>query len=364
MSVLVDTRPTAPRSRRAPRVAVLVPAHDEEGQIAATIESLLAQTRTPWDVVVVCDNCSDRTEEVARRYPVRVLSTVGNTHRKAGALNQALDVLLPELEPHDAVLVMDADSVLAPGFVEHAVERLAQGDVSAVGGTFTGQDGGGLVGMFQRNEYARYARDVARLKGKVLVLTGTATVFAVSALLDVREARRTGRLPGREARVYDTRVLTEDNELTLAMLHLGHRIVSPKPCRLTTEVMPTWADLARQRLRWKRGALENLVDYGWTRVTLSYWGRQLLSLVGVLVTFTYLVSVLVALAAGGMTLHPLWLLVSVVFVAERVVTVRSRGPRQMLLASLVVVEMVYDVFLQAVQARAFFDAALSRERNW
>ena len=37
---------------------------------------------------------------------------------------------------------------------------------------------------------------------------------------------------------------------------------------------------------------------------------------------------------------------------------RARGWRQMLLASLLVVEMVFDVFLQAVQARAFAEAAL------
>jgi cellulose synthase/poly-beta-1,6-N-acetylglucosamine synthase-like glycosyltransferase len=314
--------------------------------------------------VVVSDNCTDRTAEIAARYPVQVVETVGNTSRKAGALNQAFAQLLPDLDPDDAVLVMDADSVLSGGFLEHAAARLDRGDVSAVGGTFTGQPGGGLVGMFQRNEYARYARDVGRLKGKVLVLTGTATVFRVGALLDVVAARRDGRLPGTHAQVYDTRVLTEDNELTLALLHLGHRIVSPKPCRLTTEVMPTWRSLAQQRLRWKRGALENLVDYGWTPVTRRYWGRQALSFLGVLVTFVYLLSLLVDALVGGVTLAPLWLAVTLIFVVERVVTVRARGPAQMMLAALLVVEMLYDVFLQAVQARAFADAALHRERTW
>ncbi len=248
------------------RVVALVPSHNEQGQIAATIVSLLAQSRRPDEIVVICDNCTDRTAEIARSYPVRVLETVGNSAKKAGALNQALETVLPQLRPQDAVLVMDADSVLEAGFLGTAMTRLAKGDVSAVGGTFTGQPGGGLVGMFQRNEYARYARDVGRLKGKVLVLvlTGTATVFRVSVLLEVQAARAQGCLPGGAARIYDTRVLTEDNELTLALLHLGHSIISPQGCRLTTEVMPTWRALARQRLRWKRGALENLTDYGWT----------------------------------------------------------------------------------------------------
>jgi cellulose synthase/poly-beta-1,6-N-acetylglucosamine synthase-like glycosyltransferase len=364
-SRLQDRADLSQVERSVARVHVLVPAHDEEGQIAATIESLLAQSRPPDEIVVVCDNCTDGTARIAAGYPVRVVHTVGNTSKKAGALNQALEVLLPDLHPDDAVLVMDADSALDPDFLATAVARLAVGDVSAVGGTFTGQPGGGLVGMFQRNEYARYARDVGRRKGQVLVLTGTATVFRASVLSEVRQARTDGRLPGAAGLVYDTRVLTEDNELTLALLHLGHRIVSPQGCRLTTEVMPTWRALAQQRLRWKRGALENLADYGWTPVTRSYWGRQLLSLVGVVVTFVYVATILASLLLdGGIVVRPLWLAVTVVFVVERVVTVRSRGPAQMLLSSVLVVEMAFDLFLQAVQARAFSDALLRRERRW
>ena len=342
-----------------------VPSHNEEVQIAATIESLLQQTRPPDDILVICDNCTDSTADIARGYAVRVLETVGNRHKKAGALNQALEGLLAQLDDDDAILVMDADSALEGRFLETAVERLSLGDVSAVGGTFTGQPGGGLVGMFQRNEYARYARDVGRLQGRVLVLTGTATVFRVSVLREVREARSLGLLPGEPGQVYDTRVLTEDNELTLALLHLGHRIISPMGCRLTTEVMPTWGALAQQRLRWKRGALENLTDYGWTSVTRSYWGRRLLSFLGVVVTFLYLASVAWSLLVdGALHLQPLWLAVTAIFMVERVVTVRSRGLLQMLISSVLVVEMVFDVFLQGVQARAFLDSALRRERTW
>ena len=70
-------------------VVCLVPAHNEEEQIAATIESLLAQT-IPVKIIVSADNCTDRTVEIARSYPgVIVRQTVENSHKKAGALNQA-----------------------------------------------------------------------------------------------------------------------------------------------------------------------------------------------------------------------------------------------------------------------------------
>ena len=194
-------------------------------------------------------------------------------------LNQALEHLLPQLCDEDAVLVMNADSVLAPTFTREAARRLGEG-VGGVGGVFTGRPGGGFVGMLQRNEYARYARDTARLKGKVLVLTGTATLFSARTLRRVVRARAEGLLPGGSAQVYNTSVLTEDNQLTLALLHLGYKVVSSKGCRLTTEVMESWRDLYRQELRWKRGAIENLRDYGLTRVTARYWGRQFFTLLG------------------------------------------------------------------------------------
>ncbi|GGX19865.1 hypothetical protein GCM10010383_57490 [Streptomyces lomondensis] len=57
---------------------------------------------------------------------------------------------------------------------------MAQG-YGAVGGNFRGRSGGRLCGAFQRNEYARYARDTAHKRGKVLCLTGTACLFRAGA---------------------------------------------------------------------------------------------------------------------------------------------------------------------------------------
>jgi cellulose synthase/poly-beta-1,6-N-acetylglucosamine synthase-like glycosyltransferase len=227
------------------QVVVLVPAHNEEGCIAGTLRSLAGQTRRPDRIVVVADNCTDATADISKASGAEVFETVGNTHKKAGALNQVLDGLVALLDGNDAVLVMDADSELNPRWVEQAETRLDKG-YSACGGVFTGRSGGRMVGMLQRNEFARYMRDVRRRNGKTLVLTGTATLFKVAVLRDVIEARRAGRLPG-EAHVYDVKVLTEDNELTLALLHLGHKIIAPAECHLTTEVMESWGDLHRQR---------------------------------------------------------------------------------------------------------------------
>jgi glycosyltransferase involved in cell wall biosynthesis len=138
-------------------VVALLPAHNEEDEIEAAICSLRQQKSSPDLIVVIADNCTDGTREKAEAAGAFVFETVGNVHKKAGALNQVLDLLLPKLRDEDAVLVMDADSRLAPTFLAEALRRLRNG-VGGVGGVFTGRSGGGFVGMLQRNEYARYAR--------------------------------------------------------------------------------------------------------------------------------------------------------------------------------------------------------------
>ena len=64
------------------RLTVLVPAHDEAQTIGATLESLWGQTRPPDKVVVVADNCTDDTADLARRDGAEVFTTVGNTRQE------------------------------------------------------------------------------------------------------------------------------------------------------------------------------------------------------------------------------------------------------------------------------------------
>ena len=187
------------------RLTALVPAHDEALTIAATLESLWGQTRPPDRIVVVADNCTDDTAEIARAARRRGLHHRRNTDKKAGALNQALSGLFDHIDTRDVVMVMDADSVLVPEFLETAMERLeADPDLMAVGGVFYGERGSGLVGQLQRNEYTRYQRYISRRLGKVFVLTGTASLFRTYALKAVADSRGE-LLPRRPGRTCTTR---------------------------------------------------------------------------------------------------------------------------------------------------------------
>ena len=346
-------------------VTVLVPAHNEAGCIAETLASLLSQSHRPERVIVVADNCSDATEDIALALGVEVFRSVGNTRKKAGALNQALSELLPTQGENELVMVMDADTTLDDGFLEAAVRRMTDDRaLMAIGGLFYGEQGKGLLGQFQRNEYVRYAREIKRRRGRVFVLTGTASLFRPRALRTVAEQRGHG-LPGVPGDVYDTIALTEDNELTLALKSLGALMISPPECTVVTEVMPTWKALWVQRLRWQRGALENLGAYGLTPQTFRYWAQQLGIGYGVIALSSYLLLlVLMMVSLDHWVWFPFWLGIGAVFGVERLVTVWRGGPAARILGATLLPELVFAMVLNAVYLKGIIDIALARTARW
>ncbi|MBO1333965.1 glycosyltransferase family 2 protein [Streptomyces sp. VRA16 Mangrove soil] len=346
-------------------LVAVVPAHDEQDRIVATLAGLYRQSLRPDRIVVVADNCSDSTARIADYCGAEVFVPTDNRDKKAGALNQALGPVLDSLDDDAYVLVQDADTVLNPEFVRCAVDAFEEDEtVGAVGGIFYGEQGGGLLGMLQRMEYQRYALEIRRKKNEAVVLTGTGTLFRARVLRQVREARLAGTIGGGDS-YYSLASLTEDDEMTKAVKTLGHRTVSPDGCWLVTEVMPSVGKLWHQRLRWQRGALENLRDYGWTPVTRKYFFQQFMLGVGALALFLYAVFAVLNLEVNGWQgFSPFWTAIMLIFVTERTLTVRRLGWRASLLAAPLLPELLYDVFRQAVFVRSLIDLVLRREARW
>ena len=102
-----------PPKVKTAKIVVVVPAHNEEESIGRTIKALLSQTRQPDRIVIVADNCSDRTVQIARSFGrrVTVIETVGNRDRKVGALRTAWQQYVAF--GYDYMLGVDADTVLS-----------------------------------------------------------------------------------------------------------------------------------------------------------------------------------------------------------------------------------------------------------
>jgi cellulose synthase/poly-beta-1,6-N-acetylglucosamine synthase-like glycosyltransferase len=116
-------------STKRNRFAILVPAHNEELLISRLCKSLL-QIRYPREchgIFIIADNCSDRTVEICKTFPVEVL--IRNEPSREGkgfALHWALEQI--SLEPFDAVLIVDADNVVDKLVLRELNQLINQGE--------------------------------------------------------------------------------------------------------------------------------------------------------------------------------------------------------------------------------------------
>lgn len=98
-------------------VTAIVPAHNEGANIEATIKALKQQVRK---VIVACDHCTDDTYQKSIQAGAVAFETVDNQHRKAGALNQALENYVDWQLPDQYIFICDAETVIADDWIERA----------------------------------------------------------------------------------------------------------------------------------------------------------------------------------------------------------------------------------------------------
>jgi cellulose synthase/poly-beta-1,6-N-acetylglucosamine synthase-like glycosyltransferase len=104
-------------SQRRPRVAVVMPAHDEAFTIGETIRALFPQLEDGDRLLVVADNCSDETASVAAAHGARVIvRTDARLRGKGYALDFGMRHL--DLDPPEVVMIVDADCRVGDGAID------------------------------------------------------------------------------------------------------------------------------------------------------------------------------------------------------------------------------------------------------
>ncbi len=358
-----------PRHARHRVVTALVPAHNEEADIARTVACLQQQQLAPDRILVIADNCTDATAAVAAKAGADVYTTSGNTLMKAGALNQVLEQLIPVSADQDLILIVDADTVITSNFTAEAAARFeAEPRFGGLSGIYDGKPGGGFVGWCQRNEFARWGFDARQQNGKAICLSGAASVFTVGALRAIKAARVCGELGGGSS-FYATDNFTEDFELTQALLHYGFRIQNMMSVTITTAVKPSWAALHVQRLRWNRGITETLLAYGLTRHTRSMWTKWCIyvaSVISIPLSF-FLISYRFASGEGWQlnAWMALWIAVaSIISLYKSVTVIKTRGARSALVAAVLLPEVIYDSFLHITFLHSLAQVIRGSGKNW
>lgn len=97
-----------------PHISIIIPAHNEENYLAKTLQSIQQQTRQDYEVLVVVNGCTDKTEDIVRKIKddkIRVLSLAKpnvSRARNYGAGKAKGDILV----------FLDADTLVEPDLVE------------------------------------------------------------------------------------------------------------------------------------------------------------------------------------------------------------------------------------------------------
>ena len=238
--IAAGLRPITSRAASGePSIAILIPAHDEAGGITATVAAIRAVQKAAR-ILVVADNCTDDTADVARRAGADVIERADSERRGKGyALAFGRDTLMAD--PPDAVCILDADCV-PHGDTIARIAGLAVSlgrPIQAINlvDPPTGADAMGRVSTFAfRVKNLVRQRGLQRLTG-TCVLTGTGMAFPWALFRDAPLA---------------TADSVEDLALGLRFVMQG---TAPILCddTLVTSLSPPPGAAVAQRTRWEHG---------------------------------------------------------------------------------------------------------------
>jgi peptidoglycan-N-acetylglucosamine deacetylase len=232
-----------------PKVAVLIPAYNEEKVIVRTVQAVLDSDYPDLRVIVIDDGSSDRTLEVARAAFAedaacgRVIILTKLNSGKAEALNFGLQHLRDE----EIFVGIDADTVIAPNAISRLVPHFLNPKVAAVAGNAKVGNRINLWTRWQALEYItsqNFERRALNTLGAVSVVPGAIGAWRTSAV--------------REAGGYHTDTVAEDADLTMALLRRGYRVEYEDLALAYTEAPINANGLMRQRFRWSFGILQSV----------------------------------------------------------------------------------------------------------
>jgi hypothetical protein len=232
-------RPRPARAPRGVRLAVVVPAHDEEAGIETTVVSLRAAGATP---IVVADNCSDATADRARGAGATVWERRDEERRGKGhALAWAFDRVLRELPETEGIAVVDADCTASPNLVEAMSTRIAAG-ARAVQASYVvanPEDSAASAARFAGFALVNHVRPLGRSAlGLSCGLLGTGMAF------DVRLLRE---------QPWGAFGVTEDSEYHLRLVSAGERVEFAPEAWVASPMPVSLAAADVQRERWESG---------------------------------------------------------------------------------------------------------------
>ena len=120
-------------SKNFPTISIIVPAHNEEAYLDATLNALNRQDYPECEIVVVANGCTDHTAEVAERKCHRLVTL----EQKGLGISRNLGA---RMATGELLIFLDADTILEPHALRIIAEQFTEGDA---GGKLKGQPDSG-----------------------------------------------------------------------------------------------------------------------------------------------------------------------------------------------------------------------------
>lgn len=242
------------RLRQQPeiRFLILIPAHNEEASLPGLLENLSRISYPPslLSVYVIADNCSDRTVDAALNGGAKVYTRINPALLGKGyALNWGFQQALQDGLVFDAVVILDADTILSPQFLKIMDAHLALGE-RVVQGYYSVRNSEGSwteAIRFAAFTVLHYLRPQARMAlGFSVGIKGNGIVFK-------REILEHHEWSGS---------ITEDIELHMNLILAGERVTFAPDAVLWGEMPNTLSGSQTQHSRWERGRVDMARKYG------------------------------------------------------------------------------------------------------
>lgn len=264
--------------KQEPKVAFLIPAHNEEKVIGSTIKSVLKLTNSK-NIFIVNDGSVDETSKISKKFTKNVLNIYSNLG-KAGALNKAIEKF-QLVKKYEFIMIVDADCQIDPNFLKEALpvfKKDKHNKIACVVGKVIGNSRNWVTSYrVWEYEVAQTIHKAAQsYLNSIIVCPGPSTIYRSKIFKQIK--------------IPDT-TLTEDMDLTF-QIH-RQKLGSIKFCgkaKVMTQDPATLKDFIRQLDRWYTGFWQCVKKH-----QIPWGGQPLDAEVGLLATEGLYNGILVAM---------------------------------------------------------------------
>lgn len=244
------------------RYAFVIPARNEESVIAGLLDSIRAQNypKELISVIVIADNCTDRTAAIAAEKGAIVIERFNPNERTKGyALRYAAQQIMADERFRDVegFFIFDADNLLHPDYLLEMNKAFDSGCRVVTGYRTTKNFADNWLSANSSLMYLREARHIHYCRASL----GFGTyVSGTGYVVDREHFAQIAQRP--------FRTLTEDVELSAILAAAGEKIYDCPEAVFYDEQPTRFRDFVLQRLRWCKGNHQVFATQG-KNLTLS-----------------------------------------------------------------------------------------------